>query len=357
VADWSFRYRLSLAEGMRINSPETEIRLSIPESRELVLLRSRLGDPIDETRDLALHGSGHASSDLARDAGERWRDCITIAFAAHSLGADFGEQAAASWISPDLSEAQATEDHSEVLHDLHGLMVFPTEPAPAFLGITVGDAVIGKPMEGLLAAIRVACDGPAELTVRERLAFASYTSSFGQPPDARLVTLVSAVELLLEPGPRAAESQVVVDKLLNEVATSKLPDGEKRSMQSHIAWLRKQSIGQSLKAIAHRLGDRRYMNLSTAKFLSNCYKLRSDLVHGNEPVPSFDDVNLHGAELERLVGNLLSISVLHQLDIQPVGTVIGVVASAADESAMQASPEAEADQSLGEGGESSTSLD
>jgi hypothetical protein len=83
------------------------------------VLCSWLGGPIDETRDIVLRGWGYSTAEEAEQAALRWRSAMTIGFAAHHLGADFGQRAAAkSYMSPAFRAAHATNENPVVLHDV-----------------------------------------------------------------------------------------------------------------------------------------------------------------------------------------------------------------------------------------------
>ncbi len=94
-------------------------------------------------------------------------------------------------------------------------------------------------------------------------------------------------------------------------------------MLGSLSWLRKQSISQAARSLASTLGDRLYMQESAPKFLARCYDLRSQLVHGHEQMPAFDEVNQRGAELERMVGDLIGISIISRIEIGSQTTFTG----------------------------------
>jgi hypothetical protein len=280
MADWSFRYRLALGEQMRINARDSELLLTEPEAAQPVVLRSWSGEPIADTRQLVLRSWGYATANMALDQAQRWRSAVTVGFAAHNLGADFGQRTPPFYIDPDFMAAQATVENPVVLEDQHALIIFETEPPPRFLAFNAGGVTVGKDFGRLRETVQLALQEADQLTDRQHLAFGTYTSSFGQRPDARLVTLVSAVELLIEPRDRRTQAQAVVDELIDVVKASNLSQSEKDSMCGALSWMRRESIGQAIKTLAATVGDRYYMGESAPKFLARCYELRSQLVHG-----------------------------------------------------------------------------
>ncbi|MGX7678275.1 hypothetical protein ACSMXN_05200 [Jatrophihabitans sp. DSM 45814] len=313
VDDWTFRYRMVLGEHVRINCPEWEMYLTEPDAAQPVVLRAPAGDQpaIQDTTDLVLRGWGYETAEAAEQAALRWRSAVSIGLAANNVMADFGQRSPAFWIHPDVLSA----DNAQM--DLHELMIFPTNLRGHFMGMQPIQYWAGKPMDDVRGAIWMSLENGTELTARQHLAYGTYCSSAGMKPDARLVTLISAVELLIAPENRSGEAQAVVDSLVATVKASGLPQAEKGSMLGALSWLRQQSVGQAVRALATQLGDRRYLQEKelAPKFLTRCYSLRSDLVHGNE-IPDFDEVNRCGGELERLVGDLIAISIVHDANVE-----------------------------------------
>lgn len=165
MTDWSFRYRLALGEGMRLNCVDPELYLTDPDAPEPVSLHSWKGGPISETSDLTLRGSGYESAESAERHAVQWRSWVTVAFAAHNLGADFGQRVPPFWISPEYRAANATDEHTVVLEDRHELIIFETTPRPRFLHIAVGDVTFGKSATRVRQAIQVAIDRGVELSL------------------------------------------------------------------------------------------------------------------------------------------------------------------------------------------------
>lgn len=89
-----------------------------------------------------------------------------------------------------------------------------------------------------------------------------------------------------------------------------LKDDEIRSIDGTLQYLRNASIGQAGRKLASRLGARTYAGKNPESFFSECYDLRSALVHGGHPRPSRSEVDHLAAPLESFVGDLLGIELL-----------------------------------------------
>src|SRR6266568_6474344 len=60
------------------------------------------------------------------------------------------------------------------------------------------------------------------------------------------------------------------------------------------------------RRLAKALGTTRYGGETPSQFFTDCYELRSRLVHGGRPRPARDEVARRAANLEVFVGDLLS---------------------------------------------------
>ena len=99
-----------------------------------------------------------------------------------------------------------------------------------------------------------------------------------------------------------------MESLIEKTELSDLEQREKDSVLGSLRWLKKESISQAGKRlVAARLGaEARYQDLSPPEFFAKCYTLRSNLVHGNKPFPSFEEVGALSAPLEVFVSDLLT---------------------------------------------------
>ncbi len=247
---------------------------------------------------LVLRGSGFASPDEASTGASRWLNALLLGFAANNLGGDLGLRGpeSAAHLDSEPLAPHSTEQSPVVLPDLNSLMVFETNPAPVFVKIDVDTPTVNKSADYLLNAVRIAYADETAVTERQVRAFSTYSSSFGLPPDARLIALVSAAEMLLDHEPRTAQARAYVQQWIEAVKTSELPADEKNSLRGSLNFMLNESIGQSLARLATSLGARTYQGETPANFVKRCYTLRSQLVHGPE-LPNWFEVSLRGRSL------------------------------------------------------------
>jgi hypothetical protein len=195
-----------------------------------------------------------------------------------------------------------------VLNDVHGLMVYESEPPPRFAAISA-DALRGVPQDHFEKIFSHALVRPRVINERERLSLELFNASFFQKSaDSRFLVLVMAVEALLEPSLRSSAALLHVESLI--AATNRpesLSPEEKQSLLGALSWLRYESINQTGRRLAEKyLGGQVYMNMKPPSFFSYCYNLRSRLVHSEHPLPPQQEIGAAVAQLEMFVSDILS---------------------------------------------------
>lgn len=308
-AGYSFRLRFRLTR-THIGSDEVALDLGasvgLPPGK-VVMKPVKPELTIADSDEFAVVGSDFPSAEAARTAANAWQDELQIAFASAKIGADFGVRfAGGSTLSAHAIRAAEEASGRPVRNERLGADVFLSDAAPLYFAFSAtGHAnVVIDQLLGLLLATHLRAPAVDET---QRAAFAVYSAAFTlQDPDARFLTLMTAVEVLIDPKPRAPEVIKHVDSLIRATQASGLGASDKTSVTGSLRWLRKQSIGRAGRDLAATLGDRTYAELNAEDFFRACYKIRSKLVHGQVPLPERDDVSLLAAHLERFVGDLLS---------------------------------------------------
>jgi hypothetical protein len=172
------------------------------------------------------------------------------------------------------------------------------------------DAKLQKSTENFRRDFHTAVDMGLEFTERETLAFELYgLSHFEAAERARFVTLISAIESISEDRPRSPEAVEHVGKMIELTRGSGLSASEIQSMEGSMNWLKQESISKTGRDLIDSvLGTRQYGGKVAKRFFTDCYSVRSDLVHRGKP--SNDTVNIRSlvSELDRLVADLLLAS-------------------------------------------------
>src|SRR5580765_4128257 len=134
-------------------------------------------------------------------------------------------------------------------------------------------------------------------------------SFFDVSPRSRFITLVTAVEALLEPAERSGPLQLLIEQM-EALARSAagIDDLTKGSIISNLQWLKAESIGQAGKALSARLlPDKKYDHRAASAFFNYCYNICSKLVHRGRIDPSINPLLLANS-MEAFVADLLIAS-------------------------------------------------
>jgi hypothetical protein len=195
-----------------------------------------------------------------------------------------------------------------VLNDVHGLMLYESEPPPHFAKLDAR-ALRGVSQKHFEQVFARALEEAEALTEKEQLALELFNASFFQQAvEPRFIMLVMAIEALLDLPPRSAAAVAHVESMmqLTQQSASLTPD-EKTSLLGSLKWLKCESINQAGRRIAtDRLGARRYMDKEAPTFFSYCYHIRSRLVHGTHPLPTREEVGSAVGQLEVFVSDMVS---------------------------------------------------
>ena len=319
---YAFRLRFALSGLVRLNTgPQEELPITTSTGEDVKLRALQPGQALQDADQLVLIGKGHASEADAREAGLRWRGFAERALARVNIGANFGDRAPLSYMAPEFLEMLRQQWGVErVLQDEHGLMVFEAEPWPRFALSTL-DVVVARPAPRLVKAIQKADEIAIDISEREKTAFDLYSASMfvASLADARFLLLMMALETLIDEQPRPDAAVAHVDGLIEQTRGSSLPQKEIASLLGSLEYMRQESISAAGRRLVRQLGDRTYgdpVKEAPAKFFTGCYDLRSRLVHGWHPRPTFNEVNGRVAGLEMMVSDLLSGKLLDAFDLE-----------------------------------------
>lgn len=266
-------------------------------------------DPMQSLRDaerIVIRGEGYDTEAAARSAGERWRDVVCRALARLHLGADFGERSTHGQLTEAGEQHFSERFGHPVKADVPGVTVFRCEPELRFLRSEAHGCRRPTPEQSAEVFVAAAAS-ENRLAPRERLAFDLYSGSFFQPSaDARLLMLTMAIETLLVLQPRSTAVRAHARTLIAITDVADVTDSERASLRGSLSWLLDESIGQAGRRLAKTLEPRRYAGMTPSAFFTECYEMRSALVHGRVPRPDRSAVDSLAAQLEVFVGHLLS---------------------------------------------------
>lgn len=306
--DYSFRIRLNRCPTTAIQTDKAEVAFDVHEKNVSVLLRSSQENSLKDSESLVLVGGSYSNEELANASGVRYRDALMVALAGSQVGVDFGFRAAKGVFTSHGLEWAGTRVGARVLNDVHGLMVYETEPRPRFVSMTATPTV-GKDADAVVSNVQTAIQARPILSDRELVSFTLFNASFFQPTsDTRFILLVMSIEALIDRNERREDAVELVDALIENANRSNVEQKEKDSIVGSLRQLRKESINQAGQRLAvDRLGaDARYQELRPREFFAKCYKIRSNLAHGNTPLPDFNEVGSVASALQLFVADILT---------------------------------------------------
>ena len=316
MAAFYFRLRFHLPQHHSINCDDAE--LEIPTDGDQPNLRLKANDgngSIKSARRLTLSGGPYKSKEDAFAAGSKARHALMRYSIRSRVGIDLGKNRSSGGMSKYFKAKIASETGVQILDDVHGLLVYDGTQETKF--VYVGGALtLGHQVAVFLELFQQANASQFQPTDKQEVAFELFGAAQFEPsPRSRFLTLVMAIEALLQPADRDQEVQDHVQSLIDQTEQSKLPENEKTSLSGSLKWLFKDSIRRTGKLLAEELlAGNEYGGRTPGSFFSYCYDLRCQLVH--KGAIADDTVRLGNVvvELEQFVAHLLEAS------IQPIAT-------------------------------------
>jgi hypothetical protein len=305
---YAFRIRFNRSPSSTLQTDLSEINISQPEANIALSLRAALaGESIKDAKQWALFGEGYTSADEAEEAGKRFQDTLMIALAKMRIGVDFGD------LPPKGASAEyrlgvlVPGGQRRLLDDVHGLQVFLAEPKPIFIGVGIPTVISTQSLLSFQKEFGDATTQNRRLTDRERLAFSLFNASYFEArAESRLLLLVMAIEAIIDPLPKSRKAVQHVDRFIEEIKHSSLDPDERASLIGSSKWLRDESISKAGKRlVCERLGNKSYNDIAAPAFFSKVYSMRSKLVHGGTPFPTFSDISVMAGHLMEFVSDLL----------------------------------------------------
>ena len=157
-----------------------------------------------------------------------------------------------------------------------------------------------------------------KLNDKENLGFELYNAyAFESSIRAKFLTLIIAIESLLGRPKRNDKTVRYVESLVKQTKKqTELKKNDIDSLVSCLVELKYQSISSRAKCLIKKyLKSKKYNEKSAEIFFSECYKIRSDIVHTGKTPEKIKDFNKINVELYKMVSALLISSIENKLII------------------------------------------
>ena len=312
-ADFTLRIRFRIPSRDRLGVDENEVVFTPDNGPEVTLKSADKENTIRESDWLIVQSSGWDSELAAKAAAKPLSDALCRALARWNMGADLGSRfpqggffrAGLKWLEERTGRP--------TLNDTHGPVVFATELHPVFARLGQITAYRTISDERWRDTFLFALECGSHLGDRERAAFDLYSvaHAVGDAADARFVLLFAAIETLLENRLRPGPIVHHIDQLIAFTNDADIEMDEKNSLVGSLKWLRSHSIRSSGRhLVRERLGGREYQDRSAEDVFLDCYDLRNRLLHGEQPLPTREEVSGLVSALDQIVSHLLAGPVL-----------------------------------------------
>lgn len=310
MPSFEFRLRFNMHKGDHIESEVEELGLLRTEGGQTIRLRAgSRGTPISKSSEIAIFGGPYESKEEARSAAACARKAVVVWAVKQRLGVDFGDGKLRALMTDIGKKHYERELGHPLRNDRLGIDVYESQEGLLFASVSI-DAALGKNPGAFIDQFREGMMSPKPLSDKQRLAAELYgLSFFDMSFRSRFITLVTAVEALLDPPIRPPEIQAFIQEVTTEANDLAVDHATKRSLISSLDRLRYDSIGRTGRALAESLvSDREYDGLKAGKFFTHCYKLRSEIVHDGKPSdPAIDLLQVSNA-CQAFVADLLLAS-------------------------------------------------
>lgn len=304
---YDFRLRFNLSESYRIESDAEELELlALQPGERIRLCSSEDGEPIKNNVSAIVKGGLYGSENQARDAAERSKLALLYWAVEKRVGIDFGDGKPRSSLTKyGLAKTQANLGRP-VRNDIHGIDVYEHDEKLMFVK-TSANAVVGKGSNPLIETFHRQYVTAWRPTEKQVVASEIYASSFFDvSARSRFITLVTAVEALLEPLKRPDEVQSLVAELEAKTRLSTIDKPTKESIIGSLQRLGEQSIGQAGRELACRLlPNEIFDGQSSAEFFNSCYNFRSQILHNGKISDKLVDIRQLANATEMFVARLL----------------------------------------------------
>lgn len=315
-----------------VASPENLSRyvLSSDSDSELVeLLGPRGDDTISHAMELRLRGSNYGTREDAIEAGKRWRDRLTVAFAHYEKGIEIGSDE-----TPEVAEWSGGQpyflyDLGRGPRDTPKLTVFPTDSEPRWGGL-FGEGVVAHGIEtfinGHLAWVR---QRECRLNPQQQLAYRLFHAAYFEFNfETVYILLFTGVEALIPKRFRTEPYINALERLRASVADmDAVQDSVKESLDRLLEYKENESIRYRGRTwVQELLGTNTFDGKSSEEFFLDAYETRNSVAHGNVNRPTAESLKEQIPELRRYLLALLDMGVFAELmpgltGFEPNGTI------------------------------------
>lgn len=310
MTDFDFRLRFHLSQDTRINiDAEDHVIFEEADGKKLRIRSGGIGKPIKDFPDAAIIGGSYPSHEQAKEAAERVKAALLVWAVRQRVGIDLSDGRLRSVLTNAGKKMFEEMYKRPVRNDVHGVDIYEHEDNMMFVRMAA-QMTLGKDPTTFIGQFTETFSRHIVLTEKQLLASELFCASFFDVSfRSRLITLVTAIEALLEPAERPRPDKDIVENMEELVRRSGILTETKESLLSSLQWLKYESIRQTgRKLVMHFLGNRDFAGIPAQRFFSYCYDLRSQILHNGKPEDESIDLLSVTNTLQEFVSPLLIAS-------------------------------------------------
>lgn len=306
MTTYRFRLRFNIAHKGILQGEDSEYKFILPNGHNSRLVTHGGGKISNETC-FVLISDGYKDAGSAHKHGSIVKDSLLCYAVKNRIGMDLGKDIASTILSDYVKQKIFQEQGIRIMDDVHGISVCQEDYPTSCICIKGLGLVNPCDTDYFTTELNHIADISRIVTAQVKLAMELLTFSFFEKPErSRFLTLVLAVEALLQPEQRPENVQLLVKSLIEQTKNSDVSDDDKKSIIGSLKWLYKDSISKSLNKMANHLLDSAYGGKSASKFISKCYAASSELVHNGEVNGKKHNIHFLVANLELYVTNMVT---------------------------------------------------
>jgi hypothetical protein len=309
---YDFRLRFKLPKEHRIDSNEDKIDLLVIPHKETITLTSGIEEsPIKNHDSVAIVGKSYNSIDEAKNAAEKSKRALLYWSLTQRSGIDFGDGKQKSAITKAGLALDEKQLGCPVRNDIHGIDVYEHADKVMFHEVDF-KYIIGRNIPKLIDVFQSEYTNNRNSKVKQLLASEIYASSFFDiTPRTRFITLVTAIEALLEPQKRPDQVETLITEFEEKTKETIQDSTLKFPILSALELLKYHShkyVGREL--VSKLIPTENFDGKTSSAFFSDIYDLRSKILHEGISTGISKEIDRVLSNTELLVNHLLLASFL-----------------------------------------------
>lgn len=300
---YKFRIKFILSESAYFNVDKNSILINSG-SRSYYLSAANIDKNISESSILVLVGKGFGTKKEAYDSGKHLIDILKISSLRMGLGINFGNDEDNGGLTTYALELLYDKFGYQTLNDIYGLMVIEEKGDTIFVDSSVTGVAIAD-INRFKREFQKLHDFTISLPEKLVDGFELFNlTQFNMQIRIKFLLYIIIIESLIEVKVRRSDVVNHINSLISLTNESNcLERNEKQSLNSSLNYLKNESISLSGRNLVSKFLDgNTYCGVQPAKFFTDCYKIRSKLVHNGDWKYEYERI---GNELGLMVKDLL----------------------------------------------------